>query len=147
MQLLLLLSRFSRVQLYCSSQHWTLLPSPVTSTTGCCFCFGAISSFFLQLISPLISSSILGTYQPGEYSFQCPFFLPFHTFMGFSRHEYWSGLPFSSPADHFLSELSTIICPSWVALHSIAHSFIKLDKSVVHVIRLVGFLWLWFLLA
>ena len=29
--------------------HWTLLPSPVTSTTGCCFCFGSVSSFFLEL--------------------------------------------------------------------------------------------------
>ena len=64
---------------YCSLQHWTLLPSPVTSTTGCCFCFGTVSSFFLQLISPLISSSILGTYQPGDFIFQCPIFLPFHT--------------------------------------------------------------------
>ena len=32
---------------YCSLQHWTLLPSPVTSTTGCCFWFGSVSSFFL----------------------------------------------------------------------------------------------------
>ena len=34
---------------YCSTQHQTLLPSPVPSTTGCCFCFGSISSFFLEL--------------------------------------------------------------------------------------------------
>ena len=34
---------------YCSLQHRTLLPSPVTSTTGCCFCFGSITSFFLEL--------------------------------------------------------------------------------------------------
>ena len=27
--------------------------------------------------------------------------------------------------------------PSWVALHGMAHSFIELDKAVVHVIRLV----------
>ena len=33
---------------------------------------------------------------------------------------------------------------SWVALHGIAHSFIELDKVVVHVISLVSFLWLWF---
>ena len=33
---------------YCSLQHWTLLLSPVTSTTGCCFCFGSIS-IFLEL--------------------------------------------------------------------------------------------------
>ena len=29
---------------YCSLQHQTLLLSPVTSTTGCCFCFGSVSS-------------------------------------------------------------------------------------------------------
>ena len=34
---------------YCSLQHRTLLPSPVTSTAGCCFCFGFVSSFFLEL--------------------------------------------------------------------------------------------------
>ena len=35
--------------------------------------------------------------------------------------------------DHVLSELSTVIRLSWVALHSMAHSFIELDKAVVHV--------------
>ena len=30
-------------------QHRTLLLSPVTSTTGYCFCFGSIPSFFLEL--------------------------------------------------------------------------------------------------
>ena len=34
---------------YCSLQHRNLLPSPVTSITGCCFCFGSVSSFFLEL--------------------------------------------------------------------------------------------------
>ena len=34
---------------YWSLQHWTLLPSPVTSTTGHCFCFGSVSSFFMEL--------------------------------------------------------------------------------------------------
>ena len=34
---------------YCSLQHWTLLLSPVPSTTGYCFCFGSIPSFFLEL--------------------------------------------------------------------------------------------------
>ena len=42
---------------YCSLQHQTLLPLPVTSTTGCCFCFGSVSSFFLELFlhwSPVV---------------------------------------------------------------------------------------------
>ena len=34
---------------YCSLQHPTLFPSPVTSTTGCCFWFASIFSFFLEL--------------------------------------------------------------------------------------------------
>ena len=41
--------------------------------------------------------------------------------------------------DHILSELSTMSRPSWVALHSMAYSFIELDKAVVHVISLVSF--------
>ena len=43
------------------------------------------------------------------------------------------------PVDHVLSELSTMTHLSWVALYSMAHSFIELDKAVVHVIRLVSF--------
>ena len=34
---------------YCSLLHGTLLLLPVTSTAGCCFCFGSIPSFFLEL--------------------------------------------------------------------------------------------------
>ena len=34
------------------------------------------------VISPLISSSILGTYRPGELLFQYPIILPFHTVHG-----------------------------------------------------------------
>ena len=93
----------------------------------------------------MISSSILGIYPPGEFIFQCPIFLPFHTVHGVLEARILNGLPFPSPVDHVLSELSTITCPSWVALHGMAHGFIELDKAVVHVNRLVSFLWLWFL--
>ena len=41
-------------------------------------------------------------------------------------------------------ELSTMACPSWVALQGMVHSFFELDKAVVHVISLVSFLLLWF---
>ena len=34
-------------------------------------------------------------------------------------------------------ELSTMTCPSQVALYGMAHSFIELDKAVVHVINLI----------
>ena len=52
-----------------------------------------------------------------------------------SAHFYLGVFP--SPVDHILSELSIMIHLSWVALHNTAHSLIKLDKAVVHVIRLV----------
>ena len=125
---------------YCSLQHRTLLLSPVTSTAGCAFCLGSISSFFVELFLLLISCSILGTYWPGEFIFQCPIFLPFHTVNGVLKARILKCLPFPSPVDHVLSELSTMTRPSWVALHSMAHSFIELDKAVVHVIILASFL-------
>ena len=78
----------------------------------------------------------------GSSSFTILSFCLFILFMGFSRQEYWSGLPFPSPVDHILSEPSTMTCPSWAALQGMAHGFIELDKAVVHVISLISFLWL-----
>ena len=125
---------------YCPLFYQTLLPSPVTSTTGCCLHFGSVSSFFLELF--LHSSPVaywahinLGSSYLGVISF-CLFIL----FMRFSRQEYLSGLPFPSPVYHVLSELPTMTCPSWVALQGMAYSFIELDKAVVHVISLISFL-------
>ena len=129
---------------YCSLQHQTLLLSSVISTIGCCFTFGSISSFFLELFlywSPVVYWAPANL---GSSSFSVLSFCLFILFMGFSRQEYWSGLPFPSPVDHVLSELSTMTCLSWVALNGMAHSLIELNKAVVHVIRLVSFLWLWF---
>ena len=50
--------------------------------------------------------------------------------MEFSRQEYWSGLPFPSPVDHILSDLSTMTRPSWVAPQA-WFSFIELDTTLV----------------
>ena len=119
---------------YSSLQPRSLLPSPVTSTTGCCFSLWLCLFIPSGVISPLTSSSILGTYHPGEFIFQCPIFLAFHTV---------HGLPSPSPLDHVLSELPPWPVPlgwpqrAWL-------SFIELDKAVVHVISLISFLWLWF---
>ena len=124
---------------YCSLQHLTLLPSP--STTGHCFPFGSVSSFFLELFLHSSPEAYWAPTDLGSSSFSV---VSFCLFMGFSRQDYWSGLPFPAPVDHVLSECSTMTHPFWVALQGMAHSFIELDKAVVHVIRLVSFLWLWF---
>jgi len=41
----------------------------------------------------------------GSSSFSILSFCLFILFMGFSRQEYWSGLPFPSPVDHILTDL------------------------------------------
>ena len=51
-------------------------------------------------------------------------------FMGYSWQEYWGGLPFSPPVDCVLSELFTVTHLSWVALYSVADSFIELHKPL-----------------
>ena len=102
-------------------------------------------SFFILsgAISPLFSSSISGApTDMGSSSFSVLSFCLFLLFMGFSRQEFWNGLPFPSPVDQVLSELSTMTCLSCVALHGLAHSFIELDKAVIHVISLFVFPWL-----
>ena len=81
---------------------------------------------------PFFSSSIMDTFSPGGFIFQCPIFWPFHTVHGVSRQEYWSGLSFPPPVDHIFSELSIMTCPSWVALHSMIHSFFELCKPLCH---------------
>ena len=121
-------------------QHQTLLPLPVISTTGCCFCFGSVSSFFLELFLHWSPVEYWAPTYLGSSSFSVLSFCLFILFMGFSRWEYWSGLPFLSPVDHVLSKLSTMIPLSWVALHGMAHSFIELDKAVIQMINLVSFL-------
>ena len=77
-------------------------------------------------LSSCTSFSINSTYRPGEFIFQCPTFLPFYTIYGVLKARILKWLPFPSPVDHVLSELSTMTRPSWVALHSMAHSFIDL---------------------
>ena len=82
---------------YCSLQHWTLLLSSVTSTAGYSFCFGSISSFFLELFLHWSPVAYWAPTDLGSSSFSILSFCLFILFMGFSRQEYWSGLPFPSP--------------------------------------------------
>ena len=92
-------------------------PAAVVQSLSHVQLFGSV--FILSgVISPLISNSILDTYQPEKFIFQCPIFLPFHTVHGAfkARILKWFAIPFSSGP--VFSELSTMTCPSWVALHS-----------------------------
>ena len=85
--------------------HRTLLLSPVTSTTECCFCFGPSLNSFWHYFST-DPHSILGTYRPEVFIFQCPIFLSFDTVYGFlkARILKWFVIPFLS-GPHFVRTL------------------------------------------
>ena len=74
------------------------------------------------VISLLFSSSILGTYQPGEFISQCPIFLPFLTVHGVlkTRILKWFAISFSS-GPHFVRTLhyepSILGGPTWHGLY------------------------------
>ena len=82
----------------------------------------------------------------GSSSFSILSFCLFILFMGFSRQEYWS-------VCHSFLQWTTFCqtSPPWPPPsrlgwpHTAWLSFIELDKAVVHAIRLVSGLWLWFL--
>ena len=102
------------------------------------FAWGGQSIGILSgVISPLISSSISGTYPSGEFPFQYPIVLPFHTVHGILKVRIlkWFAIPFSSG-------LHSVRPLGWP--HTAWLSFIELDKAVVRVIGLTSFLWVWF---
>ena len=121
-------------------QHQTLLPSPVTSKPGHYFCFHSISSLYLELFFYSSPVAYWASTDLGSLSFSVISFCLFILFVGFSRQEYWSDVALSSPVYQVLPELSAVTHSSWVALQGMTHSFIELDKAVVHVISLVSFL-------
>ena len=123
---------------YCSLQRQTLLLSPVTSTTG--YVFALAHPFILPgVTSPLISSSNLGTYRPGEYLFQYPIIFHFHTVHGVlkARILKWFAIFFSS-GPHSVRSLHH---DPPVVGGPTGHGLVSLrDQAVVRVIRLTSFL-------
>ena len=112
---------------YCFLQHQTLLLSPVPFTTGCCFCFGSIPSFFLELFLHWSPVAYCALTDLGSSSFNVLSFCLFILFMGFSRQEYWSGLPSLLQWTTFCQT-----SPPWPAClgwpHTAWLSFTELDK-------------------
>ena len=93
---------------YCSLHHWTLL-KPVPSTTGCCFCFCSIPSFFLELFLHWYPEHI-GHLLSWGFHLSVSYFLPFHTVHGVLKAIIlkWFAIPFSS-GPHFVRHGSNII--------------------------------------
>ena len=115
---------------YCSLQHQTLHLSPVTSTTGYCFYFGSIPSFFLELFLHWSPVAYWPATDLGSSSFSVLSFCLLILFMGFSRQEFWSGLPVPSAMDTFCE--TSAPWPGRLGWpHTAWLSFIELDKAVV----------------
>ena len=128
---------------YCSLQHQTLLLSPVTSTTGYCFCFGSIPSFFLELFLHWSPVAYWAPTDPGSSPFSILYF-------AFSYCLWGSQGKNTEVVCHSLFQWTTFCqtSPPWPSHLGWPHiawlSFIELDTAVVCVIRLAIFLWLWF---
>ena len=122
---------------YCSLQHRILLPSPVTSTTGYCFCFGSIPSFFLELFLHWSPVAYWAPIDLGSSSFSVLSYF-------FSYCSWGSQGKDIEVVCHSLLQWTTFCqtSPPWPIhlgwRHTAWLSFTELDKPVVHVIRLAS---------
>ena len=129
---------------YCSLQHQTLLPSPVTSTTEQCFCFGSISSFSLELFLHSFPVAYWAPTDLGSSSFSVLSFCLSYCSWGSQGKDtevvynsFLQRTTFVRTLHHDSSTLDSLL--------RMANSFIGLDNSAIHVISLISFLRLWFL--
>ena len=122
---------------YCFLQHWTYIHHQSHPQLGVDFALASSLHSFWNCFSTDPAACWAPTCL-GSSSFSFLSFCLFILFMRFSSQEYWNSLPFPSPGDHVLSELSSMTHPSWMALHGMAHGFFELDKAVI---SLVSFLW------
>ena len=99
------LTRWTWVWINSRSWWWTGRPGVLQSMGSQRVRYNWTELFFIlsEVLSPLFSSSILSTYRPGEFTFQCYSFLPFHTVHGVlkARILNWFVIPFSS-GPHFV---------------------------------------------
>ena len=129
---------FQVLMQYCSLQHWILLPSPVTSTTGHCFHLASSLHSFWSYFSTLLQYHIWHLSTWGVH-------LSVSYIFAFSYCSWGSHGKNTEVVCHSLLQW-TMCCQNWlpcqscVALQGMIHNSIEIDKAVVHVITLVSFL-------
>ena len=105
-------------------QHRTLLPSSVTSTIRCCFCFGSVPSLFLELVLHWSAAACWAPTYLGSSSFSVLSFCLFILFITLIRHakncntcsQYWSTerVQFSTTtAEHMLDNQCSRSWTNW----------------------------------
>jgi len=85
------------------------------------------------VISPLISSSILGTYSPGEFLFQYPIILSFHTVLGVlkARILKWFAIPFSSGHNSIAINLISFLRVYFWSINDLKHYVSSFHTPVI----------------
>ena len=112
-----------------SQFEWKIGLPTVNTRAGCCFCFGSVSSFFLELFLHWSPVAYWAATDLGSSSFSVLSFCLFILFMRFSRQEYEVGC-------HSLLQWTTFCqtSPPWPVYLRWPHrawlSFIELDKAV-----------------
>ena len=102
---------------YCWLQHLTLLPSPVTSTTGCCFSLApSLHSFWSYFCTDL--QHLIGHLLTWGVHLSVSYLDAFSCCSGVLKAGILKRFAFPSWVHHILSDLSTMARPSWVTPHS-----------------------------
>ena len=114
---------------YCSLQHQTCLPSPVTSTAGNRFGFGSNSSLFLELFLHSYSVAYCAPTDLRSSSFSVISFCLFILFMGLSRKE---GEGNGNPLQYSCLKNPMDSGAWWAAVHRVTQSQTWLKRLSMH---------------
>ena len=127
--MMLIFSPHQLKYIFNSASFIHLFERPYLWTSKASICFDPGASFVLGLLVILLRYSSVACRTPSDLedsSLVSYILVLLHS--SWSSHGKYTGggLPFPSPVDHILPELSAMTCPSWVALHGMAHSFTEL---------------------
>ena len=128
---------------YCSLQHWSLVPLPVTPTAGCCFCFDSVFSFFLKLFLHWSPVAYWVSTNLGSSSFSVLSCCLFILFTGSqARILKWFAIPFSSRPHSVRTLYHEPPIFGGPTGHGLWFHWVRQDCGPCD--RLVSFLWLLF---
>ena len=98
-------------------------------------CLGPAPSFLLKILVIALCFSPVAYWTPshlGGLIFWHHIFLPFHTVHGVLQTKILEWVAISFTRRLHIVRTFIMACPSWVALHGMAHSFIELCKPLLH---------------
>ena len=116
---------------YCSSHHQTLFSPADACTTECHFHFGPVTSFLLELLGIALCLPTIEYWTPSDQRASSSTVISFclsYCPWGSPGKNMKCVAIFYSSGPHFVRTLH--YDPPWAALHSMAHNFIEIHKSL-----------------